>query len=104
MDSSWYYAYYYVVFLLVSSMFLLNLFVGVMFMNFTKVQNEATSSFGDILITEEQLNWIEVQKMIIRAEPNYNSRTVPPMNNWRKPIHQFVTSTPFEILFLLLFY
>lgn len=97
MDYSWYYAYYYVVFLLVSSIFLLNLFVGVMFMNFTKVQNQATSSFGDILISEEQLDWIEVQKMIIRAEPNYNARTVPPMNNWRKPIHQLVTSTEFEI-------
>ena len=48
-----------------------------MFMNFTKVQNQATASFGDILITEDQLNWIEVQKMIIRAEPNYNARTVP---------------------------
>ena len=97
MDSSWYYAYYYVIFLLVSSIFLLNLFVGVMFMHFTKVQNQATSSFGDILISEEQLNWIEVQKMIIRAEPNYNARTVPPQYNWRKPIHQFVTSTVFEI-------
>ena len=80
----------------VSSIFLLNLFVGVLFMNFTKVQSQATSSFGDILITEDQLNWIEVQKMIIRAEPNYNARTVPPQYNWRKPIHQFVTSVGFE--------
>ena len=79
-------------------MFLLNLFVGVMFMHFTKIQKEATTtSFGDILVSEEQQNWVEVQKLIIRAEPNYNSRTVPPPDNWRKPIHQFVTSMPFEI-------
>ena len=73
-----------------------------MFMNFTKVQSQASSSFGDILITEDQLNWIEVQKMIIRAEPNYNARTVPPLYNWRKPIHQFVTSTEFEIFIAII--
>ena len=73
-----------------------------MFMNFTKVQNQASASFGDILITEDQLNWIEVQKMIIRAEPNYNARTVPPQYNWRKPIHQFVTSTEFEVFIAII--
>lgn len=67
-------------------------------MNFTKLQKEvSTTTFGDILVTEEQQNWIEVQNMIIRAEPNFNSRTVPAQYNWRKPIHQFVTSMPFEI-------
>lgn len=96
-DARWYYAYYFVVFLFIGSMFLLNLFVGVMFLNFTKVQKEETSSFGDILITEDQLNWIEVQKMITKAQPNYNIQTTPPLYNWRKPIHNFVTSNKFEI-------
>ncbi len=94
--SQWYYAYYFVVFMFVGSMFLLNLFVGVMFLNFTRVQKHESSTFDDILITESQLNWIEVQKMIIMSEPNYNVRTVPPADNWRKPIHDIVTSTTFE--------
>ncbi len=98
---SWYYGYYFVVFLFVGSMFLLNLFVGVMFLNFTKVQKHE-SSFGDILISEDQLNWIEVQKMITRAEPNYNARTVPPQYNWRKPVHQLVTSTEFEVFIAII--
>ncbi len=101
-DSQWYYAYYFVIFLFVSSMFLLNLFVGVMFLNFTKVQKHETSSFGDIMVTEEQLNWIEVQKMIMRSEPNYNARTVPPQYNWRKPFHQIVTSTFFEMFIAMI--
>ena len=96
MGVQWYYGYYFVIFLFVGSMFLLNLFVGVMFLNFTKVQKHETSSFGDILITEDQLNWIEVQRMIIMAEPNYNARTVPKQDDWRKPFHQFVTSAGFE--------
>ena len=97
MDASWYYVYYYVIFLIVSSLFLVNLFAGVMFMHFTQLQNQAQSSFMDIMITKDQLNWIEVQRLIIMCEPNYNSRTVPPSYNWRKPFHSFVTSTPFEI-------
>ena len=101
MDASWYYAYYYVVFLIISSMFLLNLFAGVMFMHFTKLQSEATS-FMDIMITEDQLNWIEVQRLIIKSEPNYNSRTAPPINNWRKPFHTLVTSNPFEIFIAII--
>jgi hypothetical protein len=96
-DGKWYFAYYFIVFLFVGSMFLLNLFVGVMFLNFTKVQKATTSSFEDILITEDQLNWIEVQRMIIKAKPNYNIQTLPPEYNWRKPIHKFITSAPFNI-------
>ena len=73
-----------------------------MFMNFTKLQNEASTSFMDIMITEDQLNWIEVQRLIIKSEPNYNSRTAPPQYNWRKPIHSIVTSTPFEIFIAMI--
>ena len=73
-----------------------------MFMHFTKVQSQANSSFGDILITEDQLNWIEVQKMIIRAEPNYNARTSPPQYNWRKPFHTIVTSIEFELFIAII--
>lgn len=93
----WYYAYYFVIFLMIGSMFLLNLFVGVMFVEFTRVQKKETSTFGDIIMTEAQLNWLEIHKMILRAEPDYNSRTVPPTFNWRKPFHEFVTSIPFEL-------
>ena len=102
MDNSWYYGYYFVVFLFIGSLFLLNLFVGVMFLNFTKVQKHASSSFGDILISEDQLNWIEVQKMIARAEPNYNARTVPSQSNWRKPFHALVTCFEFEIFIAII--
>eukprot|EP00831_Metopus_contortus_P003777 TRINITY_DN1138_c0_g1_i1.p1 TRINITY_DN1138_c0_g1~~TRINITY_DN1138_c0_g1_i1.p1 ORF type:complete len:242 (-),score=32.22 TRINITY_DN1138_c0_g1_i1:77-802(-) len=71
------------------------------FLNFTKVQKHETS-FGDIMVTEDQLNWIEVQKMIIRAEPNYNARTVPPQYNWRKPFHTIVTHIVFEVFIAII--
>jgi hypothetical protein len=98
MGGQWYYAYYFMLFLLIGSMFLLNLFVGVMFLNFSKVQKHESTSFGDIMVSEDQLNWLEVQKMIVRAEPNYNVRTSPPVDNWRKPLHLIITSTIFEVV------
>ncbi len=78
-------------------MFMLNLFVGVMFHNFTKVQEQETQTFGGVVATEQQLNWIEVQKLITRAEPNYNARTAPSKTSWRAGVHSFITSTYFEI-------
>jgi len=50
-------SYYYIFFILVGSFFLMNLFVGVIFLNFNKAQkNEAQTS---MFLTEEQKRWIE---------------------------------------------
>ena len=97
MNSSWYYAYYYVIFLFIGSMFLLNLFVGVMFYNFSKVQRQEAGTFGGAVATEQQLNWIEVQKLIYRAEPNYNLRTAPARDSWRSGVHAIITNFYFEV-------
>ncbi len=78
-------------------MFMLNLFVGVMFHNFTKVQKQETETFGGSVATEQQLNWMEVQRMIVRAEPNYNARTAPSKTSWRAGVHMFITSFFFEV-------
>ena len=96
MEANWYYAYFFVIFLFIGSMFLLNLFVGVLFYNFTKVQKQETATFGDAIATDEQLNWIEVQTMILRAEPNYNIRTAPNKDSWRSGIHKIITNFYFE--------
>lgn len=94
---SWYYSYYYVVFLFVGSMFLLNLFVGVLSYNFNKVQKQEKATFGNVVATEEQLQWIEIQKLIVRAEPNYNIRTTPDAHSWRACIHKLITNIYFEL-------
>ena len=76
---------------------MLNLFVGVMFYNFSKVQEQETGTFGGVVATEDQLNWIEMMKMVRRAEPDYNSRTTPNKDSWRSGVHSFITSTVFEV-------
>ncbi len=101
--SQWYYAYFFVIFLFIGSMFLLNLFVGVMFLKFINEQERETSTAGGIYIPKDQQEWIEVQKMILKAEPNYNARTTPQQHEtWRKPFHWIITWTPFEIFIALI--
>jgi len=101
-NNAWYYAYFFVIFIFVGSMFMLNLFVGVMSYNFTKVQKQEVGSFGGALADEQQLNWIEVQKMIIKAEPNYNIRTAPEKDSWRRFAHSIVTNFYFEAFVALI--
>ena len=95
-EANFYYAYFFVIFLFIGSMFLVNLFVGVMFYNFEKVQKKENATFGTTIATEEQLNWIEVQNLIITAEPNYNVRTAPEKGSWRSTTHVIITNIYFE--------
>ena len=94
---SWYYAYYYVIFLFVGSMFFLNLFVGVLYEKFQKVQKQETLTFQGVMLTENEMNWLDVMKLIVKAQPDYYTRTIPKAA-WRKIVHDLVTSTIFEIV------
>ena len=98
MEYSWYYSYYFVIFLFVGSMFLLNLFVGVLSYNFNKVQKQEYATFDNVLATETQLQWIEIQKLIVKAEPNYNVRTAPNKHSKRAIIHKIITNFYFELI------
>jgi hypothetical protein len=52
--------FFFVIFILVGSFFLMNFFVGVLFMKYTAAQERENKGF-----TAEHLNWIAIQKMII---------------------------------------
>ena len=96
-QASWYYAYYYVVFLFFGSMFFLNLFVGVLYEKFQKVQKQETLTFQGVMLTENEMNWLDVMKLIVKAQPDYHTRTIP-TSIWRKKVHDLVTSTVFQII------
>jgi len=103
LNESWYYSYFHVIFIFVGSMFLLNLFVGVMSYNYTKVQRQQIggNKNGGIL-TEDQLNWIEIQHMIVRAAPNFNVWSIPPVGSWRRVFHAIVVNFWFELFVALI--
>jgi len=96
-DASWYFAYYHVIFIFIGSMFLTNLFVGVMSYNFTKVQKQESDNIEGLKLDEDQQNWIEIQKLILRSVPNFNVWTMPPEGSWRLKFHSIVTNIYFEL-------
>lgn len=66
---------YFMVFLFIGSMFLINLFVGVVQLNYHIADKAAKSKF----LSEKQAQWIEVQRLILESKLDYAS-IKPPEN------------------------
>lgn len=63
-------------FMVIGSIFLLNLFVGVVIDNFNKIKDR--EEVGGIYVTDNQRRWIEVQHLMVRM--NLVKRLYPPKN------------------------
>ena len=60
-----------IVFILLGSLFLMNLFVGVIFVQFSEEQRkEKESRF--YMVTDNQMRWMMVQELVVRAKPNFD--------------------------------
>lgn len=91
--------YFFVAFILIGSYFLINLFVGVIFFHFNKAQqNEKNKS--SILLTDEQEKWVNIQKMIANAKPDFLSFQKP-NNPLLLKIHFIVTKKEYEYFMML---
>lgn len=62
-NSQAFFCLYYVVFMIVADLFLMNLFVGVIIDNFNKIKEQ--NDVGGIFVTESQRNWIEIQHTML---------------------------------------
>lgn len=82
---------YFVAFILIGSFFLLNFFIGVLFLKFNQAQREEQKG-----LTSRDMGWMDIQKMILQAEPEYNSTNVP-KNVVRKYFHDLVSSDRFDM-------
>ncbi|KAL4505974.1 hypothetical protein ABPG72_013735 [Tetrahymena utriculariae] len=92
-------SYFYMIFILVGSFFLINLFVGVIFLNFNEAQkNERQSS---LFLTEEQKRWIEFQQMIIGVKAEF-SQSVVPTQKLPRITYNIITNQKFEIFIMIL--
>ena len=72
-------------------MFLMNLFIGVIFYNFEKAHKLSK----DRVLSDNQMNYLNLLKEIISANPNYEKVKVPDQN-LRKILHKIVTHKFFE--------
>ena len=59
-------ALFFVVFIFVTAFFIMNLFVGVMIDKFNEIQKEMN---GSAFLTEEQEEWVKVQRLMVTARP-----------------------------------
>ena len=94
LNNSYYYSYFFIVFILIGSFFFLNLFVGVIFKKFEDEQRN--TSIQDLRLTDEQKQWVDMQRSIVKALPYYETLNIP-KNKARRQLHTIVTSTAFEI-------
>lgn len=85
---------YFWAFILVSSMFLSNLFIGIIFYEFTNVQNQ-NKQFFPKSVTEEQNRWLLMQKLIKQAQPNHYLVHMP-RTPIRKRLFELTHSPAFE--------
>lgn len=62
----------FMLFIFIGCFFFLNFFIGVLFMKFNKAQEEEQKGY-----TEKDLSWMDIQRLILEAEPDYESTNVP---------------------------
>lgn len=87
---------YFVLFIIVIPVFFINLFIGVIFYHFVISEKKCKN----ILLTESQIRWINLQKLIIKLEPKYAQMKIP-KNKLRKFFYNMVNHRYFEIVISL---
>jgi hypothetical protein len=90
-NSSPYFVGFYVAYMIVGSLFISNLFVGVVIDNFNKIKEK--NELGSAFVTETQRQWILMQQIGQRV--SLKKKTLEP-DGFRKYFFRFVHHTVFE--------
>ena len=85
---------YFIIFILIGSFFFLNFFIGVLFLKYDQAQMEEKKGYP-----AEGFVWMDIQKLIMAATPEYESTNIP-TNPSRRKFHNLVTSARFEIIIM----
>jgi hypothetical protein len=87
-----------VVFILFGSLFLMNLFVGVIFVQFSEEQRkEKLSRFS--MVTDDQMRWIMIQDLLETATPTFDVM-IRPKGKVKIFVFRLVQSKAFEIIIM----
>ena len=63
----YYFGFYFFFFIFIGSFFCLNLFTGMVQLNFSIAEEKAKSK----VVTKHQANWIEIQQLIIKSKADF---------------------------------
>ena len=83
---------YFIIFMVVGFLFLMNLFVGVIIDNFNKIKEQ--KEVGGIFVTDSQRNWIEIQHLMLAK--TLIRKKFPPKNKFRRFFYNLQYSKYFE--------
>jgi len=87
---------FFVIFIIVGSFFVMNLFVGVTIDKFNEMKEKQEGK--SVFLTAEQRNWVAIQKLLVDIKP-VKSYT-PPSHPLRRQIFDVVVSDPFDAFIL----
>ena len=87
-----FFALFFIAFMVVGSMLIVNLFVGVIIDNFNKIK--INEELGNMFVTESQKKWIEIQRIIMRKKLKFQDNL--PQTGIRNKILKFATSRWFD--------
>jgi hypothetical protein len=83
-------AFYFVLFMIIGSLFILNLFVGVIIDNFNKIKESEEIGGRSLFLTESQRQWIELQHIMLQKKLIF--QIPPPKNKCRFCCYHIVYS------------
>ncbi|OMJ94175.1 hypothetical protein SteCoe_2656 [Stentor coeruleus] len=92
-------AYFYIVYFVIGNFFLVNLFTAVVFDKFTEAKKDQ-SSMAALILSKEQMNWTELQKMILDSKPSVEASHAP-QNRIRAFFFYLSKSKAFEIIMMI---
>ena len=86
-----YWSFYFIGFIIVGNVFMINLFVGVVIENFNRMKDKLC---GYVMMTDEQRQWVEIQKYMISKTLSQKQQV--PVNWIRKQIFRMIGTKYFE--------
>eukprot|EP00775_Hariotina_reticulata_P006841 gene6841-7059_t len=90
--ANWSAFFFFVAFVLVVSYTLLNLYIGVVFYQFSRIRMQ--SQTGSAFLTDDQTEWVELSRLVFRLKPPEKSPV--PANAFRRKLYYLVQSKQFE--------
>lgn len=83
--------FFFVIFVMIGAVFIINMFVGVVLSNFNRIKEEED---GALMLTLEQREWVSTQRLFMKLK--LIRKTFPPKNPLRYILYLIVTDVRFE--------
>lgn len=97
-DNNRWVALYFVIFIVLSSFFFMNLFTGVIFRNFCEAQ--FTEDASAMVLTKEQNFWLQIGKAAVTANPTLSHKPKP-RGRFQQKLQRVVESEAFDMLIMI---